>query len=80
MQDLHKRWLASLQQHLDSLNIQIEGTRQLLDAAAAIETAMDRRQMLKVLHRLAMSCNTWCPVRAVALQLRRPWVHDAALQ
>ena len=48
VQDLHKRWLASLQQHLDSLNIQMEGTQQLLEAAAAVETASDRQQMLKV--------------------------------
>lgn len=56
VQDLHKRWLASLQQHLDSLNIQMGGTWQLLDAAAAVETATDRQQMLKVIKCLGMSC------------------------
>ena len=70
MQDLHRRWLASLQQHLDSLNIQMEGTRQLLDAAAAVETATDRQQMLKVMHCLALSCGLLCPLRALAFAPR----------
>ena len=51
VQDLHKQGLASLQEHLDSLTIQMEGTRHLLDAAAAVETAPARQQMLKVLSR-----------------------------
>ena len=36
----------------NSLTIQMEGTRQLLEAAAAVETALDRQHMLKV---------AWCP-------------------
>ena len=69
-----------MQQYLDSLNIQMEGTCQLLDAAAAVETVTDRQQMLQVFNCLAMSYGLCCPVRALALQLRRVWVHAAALQ
>ena len=48
LQDLHKDWLASSQRYLDSLAVQVEGTWQLLNAAAATELAAGRQRLLKV--------------------------------